>query len=97
LKRCARRVIQTNARSAIILSVTFVPSLFLCVENLTRLLCDAAACSLVSPCSKAMEFTDGQLRNPSLANYKIPGIRDLPLKPEARAKAAARDCADAAQ
>jgi aerobic-type carbon monoxide dehydrogenase small subunit (CoxS/CutS family) len=26
LKRCARRVIQTNARSAIILSVTFVPS-----------------------------------------------------------------------
>ncbi|HVC59909.1 MAG TPA: xanthine dehydrogenase family protein molybdopterin-binding subunit [Acetobacteraceae bacterium] len=27
---------------------------------------------------EAMEFTDGQLRNPSLADYKIPGIRDLP-------------------
>jgi CO/xanthine dehydrogenase Mo-binding subunit len=25
-----------------------------------------------------MEFTDGQLRNPSFAEYKIPGIRDLP-------------------
>src|SRR5271169_4015304 len=25
-----------------------------------------------------MEFTDGQLRNPNLAEYKIPGIRDLP-------------------
>ena len=27
---------------------------------------------------EAMEFTEGQLRNPSLADYKIPGIRDLP-------------------
>ncbi len=27
---------------------------------------------------EGMEFTDGQLRNPSLAEYKIPGIRDLP-------------------
>jgi CO/xanthine dehydrogenase Mo-binding subunit len=27
---------------------------------------------------EAMEFTDGQLRNPSLADYRIPGIRDLP-------------------
>ena len=25
-----------------------------------------------------MEFTDGQLRNPSFADYKIPGLRDLP-------------------
>jgi CO/xanthine dehydrogenase Mo-binding subunit len=25
-----------------------------------------------------MQFTDGQLRNPSFAEYKIPGIRDLP-------------------
>jgi CO/xanthine dehydrogenase Mo-binding subunit len=25
-----------------------------------------------------MEFTDGQLRNPNFAEYKIPGIRDLP-------------------
>jgi CO/xanthine dehydrogenase Mo-binding subunit len=25
-----------------------------------------------------MEFSDGQLRNPNLAEYKIPGIRDLP-------------------
>jgi CO/xanthine dehydrogenase Mo-binding subunit len=27
-----------------------------------------------------MEFTDGQLRNPNLAEYKIPGIRDLPAE-----------------
>jgi CO/xanthine dehydrogenase Mo-binding subunit len=32
-----------------------------------------------------MEFTDGQLRNPSLADYKIPGIRDLPARLEAEA------------
>ncbi len=32
---------------------------------------------------EAMEFTDGQLRNPSLADYKIPGIRDLPEQFEA--------------
>jgi CO/xanthine dehydrogenase Mo-binding subunit len=25
-----------------------------------------------------MQFTDGQLRNPSFAEYKIPGIRDMP-------------------
>jgi CO/xanthine dehydrogenase Mo-binding subunit len=38
---------------------------------------------------EAMEFTDGQLRNPSLADYKIPGIRDLPIRFEA-VKLAAR-------
>jgi CO/xanthine dehydrogenase Mo-binding subunit len=27
-----------------------------------------------------MEFTDGQLRNPNFAEYKIPGIRDLPVE-----------------
>jgi CO/xanthine dehydrogenase Mo-binding subunit len=27
---------------------------------------------------ETMEFTDGQLRNPNFAEYKIPGIRDLP-------------------
>ncbi len=32
---------------------------------------------------ESMEFTDGQLRNPSLADYKIPGIRDLPERIEA--------------
>jgi CO/xanthine dehydrogenase Mo-binding subunit len=32
-----------------------------------------------------MEFTDGQLRNPSFAEYKIPGIRDLPERIEAEA------------
>jgi CO/xanthine dehydrogenase Mo-binding subunit len=34
---------------------------------------------------EAMEFTEGQLRNPSLADYKIPGIRDLPPRFEAEA------------
>ncbi len=29
-------------------------------------------------CYEGMEFTDGQLRNPSFAEYKIPGIRDMP-------------------
>ena len=32
-----------------------------------------------------MEFTEGQLRNPSLAEYKIPGIRDMPERLEAEA------------
>jgi CO/xanthine dehydrogenase Mo-binding subunit len=32
-----------------------------------------------------MEFTDGQLRNPSFAEYKIPGMRDLPERIEAEA------------
>ena len=32
-----------------------------------------------------MEFTDGQLRNPSFSDYKIPGIRDLPDRLEAEA------------
>jgi CO/xanthine dehydrogenase Mo-binding subunit len=34
---------------------------------------------------EAMEFTEGQLRNPSLADYRIPGIRDLPPRFEAEA------------
>jgi len=29
-----------------------------------------------------MQFTEGQLRNPNLAEYKIPGIRDLPAQLE---------------
>ena len=37
-----------------------------------------------------MEFTDGQLRNPSFAEYKIPGIRDLPERIEAEAVDAAQ-------
>ncbi len=32
-----------------------------------------------------MEFSEGQLRNPSLADYKLPGIRDLPPRFEAEA------------
>ena len=32
---------------------------------------------------ESMDFTDGQLRNPSFADYKIPGIRDLPDRIEA--------------
>jgi CO/xanthine dehydrogenase Mo-binding subunit len=39
---------------------------------------------------EAMEFTEGQLRNPSLADYKIPGIRDLPPRFEAEAVDAAQ-------
>ena len=39
---------------------------------------------------ESMEFTDGQLRNPSLAEYKIPGIRDLPERLEAEAVDAAQ-------
>jgi CO/xanthine dehydrogenase Mo-binding subunit len=39
---------------------------------------------------EAMEFTGGQLRNPSLADYKIPGIRDLPPRFEAEAIDAAQ-------
>ena len=34
---------------------------------------------------EAMEFTEGQLRNPSLADYRIPGIRDLPPRFDAEA------------
>jgi CO/xanthine dehydrogenase Mo-binding subunit len=34
---------------------------------------------------EAMEFTEGQLRNPTLADYRIPGIRDLPPGFEAEA------------
>ena len=37
-----------------------------------------------------MEFTDGQLRNPSFAEYKIPGIRDLPERIESEAVDAAQ-------
>ncbi len=37
-----------------------------------------------------MEFTDGQLRNPSFADYKIPGIRDLPDRLEGEAVDAAQ-------
>ena len=35
-----------------------------------------------------MEFRDGQLLNPSLADYKIPGMRDLPVRIENEAVAA---------
>ena len=35
-----------------------------------------------------MEFRDGQLLNPSLADYKIPGMRDLPARIENEAVAA---------
>jgi CO/xanthine dehydrogenase Mo-binding subunit len=40
---------------------------------------------------ESMEFTDGQLRNPSLAEYKIPGIRDLPERIEAELVDAAQE------
>jgi CO/xanthine dehydrogenase Mo-binding subunit len=36
---------------------------------------------------EGMEFTDGQLRNPSFADYKIPGIRDMPDRLEGEAVA----------
>ncbi len=39
---------------------------------------------------EAMQFTEGQLRNPSLAEYKIPGMRDLPERLEAEAVDAAQ-------
>jgi CO/xanthine dehydrogenase Mo-binding subunit len=32
--------------------------------------------------TEAMEFEHGQLRNPSFADYKIPGMRDMPLRME---------------
>ncbi len=35
-----------------------------------------------------MDFRDGQLLNPSLADYKIPGMRDLPMRIENEAVAA---------
>ena len=38
----------------------------------------AAAMQLGFTLSEEMVFTDGQLRNPSFADYKIPGIRDMP-------------------
>jgi CO/xanthine dehydrogenase Mo-binding subunit len=38
----------------------------------------AAVMQLGFTLSEEMVFTDGQLRNPSLADYKIPGIRDMP-------------------
>ncbi|MBU6507461.1 MAG: xanthine dehydrogenase family protein molybdopterin-binding subunit [Alphaproteobacteria bacterium] len=37
---------------------------------------------------ECMEFADGQLLNPSLADYKIPGMRDLPARIENEAVAA---------
>jgi CO/xanthine dehydrogenase Mo-binding subunit len=37
-----------------------------------------------------MEFTEGQLRNPSLADYKIPGIRDVPPRFESETVDAAQ-------
>jgi CO/xanthine dehydrogenase Mo-binding subunit len=43
----------------------------------------AAIMQLGFTLSEEMQFTDGQLRNPSLAEYKIPGIRDLPDRLEA--------------
>ncbi|MGH7013903.1 MAG: xanthine dehydrogenase family protein molybdopterin-binding subunit [Stellaceae bacterium] len=38
-----------------------------------------------------MEFADGQLLNPSLADYKIPGLRDLPARIENEAVAAVQE------
>jgi CO/xanthine dehydrogenase Mo-binding subunit len=38
----------------------------------------AAVMQLGFTMSEEMVFTDGQLRNPSFADYKIPGIRDMP-------------------
>jgi CO/xanthine dehydrogenase Mo-binding subunit len=38
----------------------------------------AAVMQLGFTLSEEMVFTDGQLRNPSFADYKIPGIRDIP-------------------
>ena len=37
-----------------------------------------------------MEYADGQLLNPNLADYKIPGMRDLPARTENEAVAAAQ-------
>jgi CO/xanthine dehydrogenase Mo-binding subunit len=42
----------------------------------------AAIMQLGFTMSEEMVFTDGQLRNPSFADYKIPGIRDLPARLE---------------
>jgi CO/xanthine dehydrogenase Mo-binding subunit len=38
----------------------------------------AAVMQLGFTLSEEMVFTDGQLRNPNFADYKIPGIRDMP-------------------
>ena len=68
----------------------------------------AAVMQLGFTLSEDMVFTNGQLRNPSFADYKIPGIRDMPefstgeryceivSRSAGRAKAAARGCAAAA-
>ena len=42
----------------------------------------AAIMQLGFTLTEEMMFDNGQLRNPSLADYKIPGIRDIPLKIE---------------
>jgi CO/xanthine dehydrogenase Mo-binding subunit len=45
----------------------------------------AAIMQLGFTMQERMVFDDGQLRNPSLADYKIPGMRDLPQRIESEA------------
>jgi CO/xanthine dehydrogenase Mo-binding subunit len=51
----------------------------------------AAIMQLGFTLSEEMVFTGGQLRNPSLADYKIPGIRDLPGRLEGETVAARQE------
>lgn len=51
----------------------------------------AAIMQLGFTLSEEMVFTDGQLRNPSFADYKIPGILDLPLRLEGETVAARQE------
>jgi CO/xanthine dehydrogenase Mo-binding subunit len=50
----------------------------------------AAIMQLGFTMQEEMVFEDGQLRNPSFADYKIPGLRDLPARIETETAAAAQ-------
>jgi CO/xanthine dehydrogenase Mo-binding subunit len=51
----------------------------------------AAVMQLGFTLSEEMVFTDGQLRNPHFADYKIPGIRDMPERLEGEAVASRQE------
>ena len=51
----------------------------------------AAVMQLGFTLSEEMVFTDGQLRNPNFADYKIPGIRDMPERLEGEAVASRQE------
>ncbi len=51
----------------------------------------AAVMQLGFTLSEEMVFTDGQLRNPNFADYKIPGIRDMPERLDGEAVASRQE------